>query len=118
MDHTVGIIETDISIIPLILKVFAIFQIFLFVYKHNEEGKKAESTAIKCRNCDRGAGLLLKVKTVKEMITKFVLNTKFHHVDLSWIISSTKQMKYDIKENNHYYWLNKGPWYNTAMCWA
>ena len=25
-------------------------------------------------------------------------------------------MKYDIKENIHYDWLNKGPRYNTAMC--
>ena len=48
------------------------------------------------------------------MSTKFVLNTKFHHVDLSWIIYSTNQMKYDIKENNHRDWLNKVPWYNTA----
>ena len=48
------------------------------------------------------------------MSTKFVLNTKFHHVDLSWIIYSTNQMKYDIKENNHGDWLNKVPWYNTA----
>ena len=50
------------------------------------------------------------------MITKFVLNIKFHHVGLSWIISSSKQMKYDIKENNHPDWLNQGPRYNTAIC--
>ena len=24
-------------------------------------------------------------------------------------------MEYEIKENNHD-WLNKGPWYNTAIC--
>ena len=48
------------------------------------------------------------------MSTKFVLNTKWHHVGLSWIISSSKQIKYDTKENNHPDWLNKGPWYNTA----
>ena len=34
---------------------------------------------------------------------------------LSWIISSNKQMKYEIKEKDHH-WLNKGPWYNTNMC--
>ena len=44
----------------------------------------------------------------------FVLNTKLHHVGLSWIISSIKKMKYDIKENNHPDWLNKDPRYNTA----
>ena len=35
---------------------------------------------------------------------------------LSWIISSSKQMKYDIKENNHPIWLNRGTQYNTAIC--
>ena len=48
------------------------------------------------------------------MSTKSVLNTKLCLVGLSWIIYSSKQMKYDIKENNHPDWLNKGPWYNTA----
>ena len=73
-----------------------------------------ESIFIKCRNCDRRTGLLLNVKTVKEMSTKFVLNTILHYVGLSWIISSIKQMKYDIRENNHPDWLNKVPRYNTA----
>ena len=85
------------------------FQMRLFYYKHTEEEKKVDYIAIKCRNCDRSTGLLLKVKTIKEMITKFLLNTRFHHVSLSGIISSSKQMKYDIKENSHPGWLNKGP---------
>ena len=71
---------------------------------------------IKCINCDRSTGLLLKLKTGKETSNNFVLNTKWHHVGLSWIIYSSKQMKYDIKEHNHYDWLNKGPRYNTAIC--
>ena len=25
-------------------------------------------------------------------------------------------MKYEIDENNHQDWLNKGPWYNTPIC--
>ena len=33
---------------------------------------------------------------------------------LYWIIYSSKQIKYYIKENNHPDWLNKGPRYNTA----
>ena len=48
------------------------------------------------------------------MSTKFVLNKKLYHVGLSWIISSSKKIKYVIKENNHPDWLNKGPQYNTA----
>ena len=48
------------------------------------------------------------------MSTKFLLNIKWHHVGFSWVVLSSKQMKYDIKENNHPAWLNKGPQYKTA----
>ena len=34
---------------------------------------------------------------------------------MSWIICSNKEMKYEIDEINHQDWLNKGPWYNTAI---
>ena len=50
------------------------------------------------------------------MITKFVLNSILHHVGMSWIISPKNEMKYEIDENNHQYWLNRGPWYNTDIC--
>ena len=73
-----------------------------------------ESIFIKCGNCDRITGLILKVETVKEMSTRFVLNTKWHHVDLSWIISSSKQINYFIKKKNNPDWLNNGPRYNKA----
>ena len=72
------------------------------------------SVFIKSNNCDRSTGLLLKVKTVKEMSTKSVLNTKWHHAGLSWIIYSSKQMKYDTKENSNPNWLNNVPRYYTA----
>ena len=26
-------------------------------------------------------------------------------------------MKYDTEEDNHPDWLNKGPWYNTVICY-
>ena len=50
------------------------------------------------------------------MITKFVLNTILHHVGMAWIIRSNKEMKYEIDENHHQYWLNKGPWYKKSIC--
>ena len=50
------------------------------------------------------------------MITKLMLNTVFHHVGLSWIISSSNKIKYGTKENYHTDRLNKGPRYNTAIC--
>ena len=65
MEHTAGIIETDISLIPLLLKFFAIFQMRLFYSKRNEEEKKLESLFNKCSNNDRSTSLLLNVKTVK-----------------------------------------------------
>ena len=43
-----------------------------------------------------------------------MLNTKLHRVGLSWMIYSSKKIKYDIKENNNLDWLNKVPRYNTA----
>ena len=50
------------------------------------------------------------------MITKFLLNAILHHAGMSWIFSSNKEMKYEMDKNNHQYWLNKGPWYNTSIC--
>ena len=35
---------------------------------------------------------------------------------LSWIISSRKQMKYEVEENDPYC-LSKCPWYNTTICY-
>ena len=51
------------------------------------------------------------------MISKSVLNTVLHHVGLNWIFSSTKKMKYDVKENNHPDYFNKSPRYNTDICY-
>ena len=54
--------------------------------------------------------------TFDKMITKFVLNAIFHHVGTSWIIIHNKEMKYEMDKNNHQYWLNEGPRYNTSIC--
>ena len=45
-----------------------------------------------------------------------MLNEILHDVGVSWIIISNDEMKYEIDEINHQYWLNKGPSYNTAIC--
>ena len=65
MDNTAYIIETYVVLITLLLKVFAMFQMRLFYYKHNEEDKKVNYIATKCINFDRSTGLLLKVKQSK-----------------------------------------------------
>ena len=50
------------------------------------------------------------------MITKFMLNPRLYHVCMSWIISSNKEMNYELDGNNLQYWLNKGTRYNTYIC--
>ena len=71
--------------------------------------------AIKCIYCNKYTGLHIKNTTIEEIITKFVLNAIFHNVGMSWIICSNKKMFYEIGENNHPNWFNKGPCYNTAI---
>ena len=90
MNHTTSIIETGISLITSLLKVFVMFHMRLFHDKYNEEENFVEDIAIKCSNYRRITGLCLKDKTVQSMIAKFVLNTLLHHVGLSWMISSNK----------------------------
>ena len=49
------------------------------------------------------------------MIYKFVLKEILHHVGISWIICSNREMKYKIDEINHPDWLNRDPWYKPAI---
>ena len=83
----------------------------MFDLRLNYKEGKLDVISIRCINCKRETGLFLKNTTFDEMITKFVLNTIFYHVGMSWVISSNKEMKYEIDENNHQDWLNKGPLY-------
>ena len=56
-----------------------------------------DEVSLKCINCKRSTGL--KNKYGKEfydkMITPFVMNSMLHHVGMSWMISSKKEMDYD-----------------------
>ena len=81
-----------------------------------DDKDKLDDTAIRCINCKKEAGLHFKKSTFEEMITKFVLNAIFHHVGVSWIISSNNEMKYEIYKSSYQYWFDKGPWYNTDIC--
>ena len=73
--------------------------------------------SLNCINCKREIGLDLKINSLifDEIITEFVLNSILHHVGMSWITSSNKKMKYNMDENNHQDWFNKGTWYNTSI---
>ena len=59
--------------------------------------------SLKCIKCKRETGLDLKINSFvfDEIITKFVLNAILHHVGMSWIIISNKEIKYDMDKINH-----------------
>ena len=84
----------------------------MFELRLNYKEVKLDVISIRCINCKREIGLFLKNTTFDKMITKFVLNEISHHVGMLF----KKGMKYDIDENNHQYWFNKGTWYNTPVC--
>ena len=65
------------------------FQMRLLYHEHNEVFVKA--IYIQFINLHKNTGLHLKDKTVKEIVTPFVLSSVLNHVGLSWIISTNKQ---------------------------
>ena len=79
-----------------------------------------DTVSLKCINCKIETGLNPENSftwVYDKIVTQFVLNSMLHHVGLSWIISSNKEMNYEINtERNHIDWLNKGPWYNINIC--
>ena len=101
------------GLISSLLKLFAVFELCLS-YK---EGI-VDVVYLRCINCKRETGLDFKINSFvfDEIITKFVLNAMLYHVGMSWMISSNKEMNYEMGKNNDQYWLNKGPWYNRSIC--
>ena len=110
MEHTANIMENNNGLISSLLNLFAIFELHL-----NYKDDKMYAISIRCINCKRETVLFLKNTTFDEMITISVLNAILHYVGMLWIISSNKEMKYEIDKNNHQYWLNKGTWYSTSI---
>ena len=81
--------------------------------------KDFEALYIKCINFKRETYLDSETSftwVYDEIVTKFVLNAMLHHVGMSWIISSNREMNYEMNESNNLDWLNKGPWYNRNIC--
>ena len=88
----------------------------MFELRLLSDKEKLDVISIRCINFKRETSLYLKDTTFDEMITKFVLNKILHHVGMSWIISTNKEMEYEINKTNHQDWLNKGHWYTTSIC--
>ena len=88
MKHNENTLEPSKSLIPSLLKVFAMFQLLTFYNKNIEEENDVEAIASKCRKFNKDTGLHLKDTTIEEMVTKFVLNALLHHVGMLWKIFS------------------------------
>ena len=88
----------------------------MFELRLIDDRDKLEAIYIRCINCKKETGIYLINSTLEEMISKFVLNEILYHVGMSWIICSSEKIKYEMEESNHTDWLNKVPWYNTAIC--
>ena len=88
---------------------FSIFEIRL---SFGDEDLDAFS--VQCINFKRETGLnseSIFTWVYDEIVTKFVLNAMFHHVGMSWIIRSNREMEYEMNtESNHLDLFNKGPW--------
>ena len=73
-----------------------------------------DEVSLMCINCKRKT--YLQPKSGKEfydkMITPFMINSMLHHVGMSWMISSKKDMDYE-KFSNHdnVGWFEKGSWH-------
>ena len=69
------------------------FQLRLFDYKEDKEGKFVDIIAIIWIICKKETGLYLRNSTIEEMITKFLLNEILHHVGMLWIICCNEETK-------------------------
>ena len=68
------------------------FEVRLFDDKEDKKERVADIIVIKCINLKKETGLYLRNSSIEEMITKFMLNTILHHVGMSWIIYSNKEL--------------------------
>ena len=80
----------------------------MFELRLINDKNKLQAIAIRCINSKKPTGLFVRKSTFEERITKCVLNAILHHVGMSWIIFPNEEMRYEMDENNHPDWLNKG----------
>ena len=115
MEYTGNDMKNDTHLTSSLLKMFSMFEIRLSVGDVD-----LDSVSLKCINCKRETGLKTKSsfeEFYNKIITLFVMNSMLHHVGMSWIISSKKEMDYDNFINSKKLeWLDTGPWYNKNIC--
>ena len=85
--------QDDTHLTSSLLKMFSMFEIRLSC---GDGG--LDIVSLKCINCKKETGLNEETgfkEFYYEVIPQFVLNSMLHHVGMSWIISSKKEMDYD-----------------------
>ena len=95
-EHNADNIETKTQLLPLLLKVFTIFNMCLCYDNEFFKENMVNNIGIRCSNCGRTTGLYMKYTNYKYMVTKFVLNSVLQHVGLSQIIETNKKVDYYI----------------------
>ena len=98
MEYTGNIMQDDTHIALSLLKMFSMFEIRLSCGDDD-----LEIVSLKCINCKKETGLNAETgfsRFYDEVITQLVLNSMLHHVGMSWIISSKKEMGYDNFTNS------------------
>ena len=102
MEYNTDKIETGITILPLLLKIFPMFQLHFGYNIYVFDGFFVETVAIRFGNVVKATGLSMENTNTNynEIINKSVLNKMLHHVGMSWIIETNQQLKYDIGKHN------------------
>ena len=94
MEHNENKIQEDKGLISSLLKMFSLFEIRL-----SSGDEDLDALPIKCINCKRETCLDSETSftwVYDEIVNKFVLNAMLHHVGMSWIINSNREMEYEM----------------------
>ena len=114
MEYTGNDMIRDIPLPTSLLKIFSMFEISMTVGDVH-----VDEVSLMCINCKRKTGLERKYgkEFYDKMITPFVMNSMLHHVGMSWMTSSKKEMDYDNFSNHkNVGWFDTGPWHNKNTC--
>ena len=115
MEYTGNLMQDDTHLTSSLLKMFSMFEIRLSCGDDD-----FYIVSLQCINCKKETGLNSETgfnMFYDEVITQFVLNAMLHHVGMSWIIRSKKEMDYDNFTNSkNLEWFDTGPWYNKNIC--
>ena len=88
MEYTGNLMQDDTHLTSSLLKMFSMFEIRLSCGDDD-----LYIVYLKCNNCKKETGLNSETGfnwVYEEFITQFGLHSMFHHVGMSWIVSSNQ----------------------------